>query len=71
MSVKMNNQTLCPICEEGWLQGHTEKVEVEFGGRMVELDSHYSICDCCGSEQATEYQVWRNKQNMLALRGLK
>lgn len=64
----MTYQILCPLCEEGYLHEHSEKVEVEYHGKIAQLDSHYALCDVCGAEQATADQVRRNKRTMIAFK---
>lgn len=59
---------LCPICESGHLHHHSEMIEVEFMGHKAMRPSHYSVCDSCGSEQATAADLRHNKRNTIAFR---
>lgn len=59
---------LCPICESGHLHHHSEMVEVEFMGQKAMRPSHYSVCDACGSEQATAADLRHNKRDTIAFR---
>lgn len=63
MSVK-----LCPICEAGYLHSEIEKIDVEYMGVAAARDSHYSVCDACGSEQATAEDARFNKRDMIAFK---
>ncbi|AKX47389.1 hypothetical protein AKN94_08510 [Thiopseudomonas alkaliphila] len=47
----MNTRT-CSICEMGQLILHTEMVTVEYLGQQDQIESQYSMCDYCNSEQA-------------------
>lgn len=64
----MTDQTLCPLCEEGYLHEHSGKVKVEYHGNTALLDSRYSLCDFCGAEQAAADQVRHNKRTMIAFK---
>lgn len=64
----MNTETLCPICAEGYLHSHVEKNLVEYNGIKKELDSHFSVCDGCGSETALPEQTRLNKRLMVAFK---
>lgn len=64
----MTSSTLCPLCEEGQLHEHVEKTLVEYAGQSAALDSVFSVCDCCGAEQASADQVRRNKRTMIAFK---
>ena len=55
----------CPICGEGHLKDQVGKNSVEYSGHSILLDSHYSICDLCGSEQASPIQTRNNKRAMM------
>ncbi|WP_019935803.1 type II toxin-antitoxin system MqsA family antitoxin [Oceanimonas smirnovii] len=59
---------LCPICESGNLHPHSEMVEVEFMGHKAMRPSLYSVCDACGSEQATAADLRHNKRDTIAFR---
>lgn len=63
----MNTRT-CPICEMGQLTVHHELVPVEYLGQQGQIESHYAICDCCGSEQAGVDEVRFNKRSMIAFK---
>lgn len=62
------NGDLCRICGEGHLTVHVEKNPVEYKGVSEALDSFYSICDGCGSEQADAEQTRVNKRLMIAFK---
>lgn len=59
---------LCRICGEGHLTVQVEKNPVEYKGVSEELDSYYSVCDACGSEQADAAQTRVNKRLMIAFK---
>lgn len=58
----------CRICGEGHLTVQVEKNPVEYKGVSEELDSYYSVCDACGSEQADVAQTRLNKRLMIAFK---
>ncbi len=64
----MSKTNLCPICEAGELHEHIEPIEVEYRGHTALLDSRYSVCDACGSEQASAAQTRQNKRATIAFR---
>lgn len=59
---------ICPICGEGHLEHRVEKNTVEYNGQTALLDSQYSVCDYCGSEQANLVQARKNKRAMIAFK---
>jgi HTH-type transcriptional regulator/antitoxin MqsA len=59
---------VCPICGEGHLEHRAEKNSVEYNGHTALLDSYYSVCDLCGSEQASPNQTRDNKRAMMAFK---
>lgn len=59
---------ICPICGEGHLEHRVEKNSVEYNGHTALLDSYYSVCDSCGSEQASSNQTRDNKRAMMAFK---
>jgi HTH-type transcriptional regulator / antitoxin MqsA len=59
---------ICPICGEGHLEHRVEKNTVEYNGQTALLDSQYSVCDYCGSEQASPIQTRNNKRAMIAFK---
>jgi HTH-type transcriptional regulator/antitoxin MqsA len=59
---------ICPICGEGHLEHRVEKNSVEYRGQTALLDSQYSVCDQCGSEQASPIQTRNNKRAMMAFK---
>ncbi|MFT5758591.1 MAG: HTH-type transcriptional regulator/antitoxin MqsA [Alteromonadaceae bacterium] len=61
-------EKLCPICEEGQLHAKQEQVEVEHLTQTGLIESHYSECDACGSEQATTVDTRFNKRAMIAFK---
>jgi HTH-type transcriptional regulator/antitoxin MqsA len=64
----MKNKEICPICGEGHLEQLVDKNPVEYKGHTTELNSHYSICDSCGCEQASARELRDNKRAMLAFK---
>ena len=64
----MKKDFRCPICEEGNLSERVGKNRVDYKGKTTELDSHFSVCDSCGSEQANAQQVRMNKRYMVAFK---
>ena len=64
----MKKDLRCPICEEGNLSERVSKNRVNYKGETTELDSHFSVCDSCGSEQANAQQVRMNKRYMIAFK---
>lgn len=64
----MKKDLQCPICEEGNLSERVGKNRVDYKGSVTELDSHFSVCDSCGSEQANAQQVRMNKRYMVAFK---
>lgn len=63
-----HSHNVCPICGEGHLEPCIGKNAVEYKGKSVELDTQYSVCDVCGSEQADAVQLRTNKRAMTAFR---
>lgn len=59
---------VCPICDAGHLHDSNEKNTVEYKGRSGEIDMAFSVCDECGSEQASTKQLRANKRAMIAYR---
>lgn len=59
---------LCLICEEGYLCAREEQIEVEHLGQVGSIKSCYSVCDACGSEQATTAESRLNKRTMIAFK---
>ena len=59
---------ICPICGEGHLQHCIGTNDVEYKGKTTGLEMHYSVCDSCGSEQASAAQLRANKRAMIAFR---
>jgi len=43
-------------------------VDVEYHGVSRAIESHYSVCDCCGSEQAGPAELRANKRTMVAFK---
>ncbi|MCF7990495.1 MAG: type II toxin-antitoxin system MqsA family antitoxin [Thiohalocapsa sp.] len=62
------NGDRCPICGEGHLTVQVDKHPVEYKGVSESLDSYYSVCDACGSEQADAAQTRDNKRLMVAFK---
>lgn len=59
---------ICPLCGEGHLELRVYKNSVEYNGQTALLDSQYSECDFCGSEQASPIQTRNNKRTMMAFK---
>ena len=59
---------LCPICEQGQLHDQVDQIDVEHLKKVGLIESHYSECDACGSEQATTADVRFNKRAMIAFK---
>ena len=59
---------ICPICEEGHLSTEQEMIHVEHMGNEGNIVSQFSICDACGSEQATAADARVNKRSMIAFK---
>lgn len=59
---------LCLICEEGHLSPQTQQIEVAYRGHTDTRESRYSVCDACGSEQATAADARTNKRDMTAFK---
>jgi HTH-type transcriptional regulator/antitoxin MqsA len=63
-----NHEMLCSICEAGPLVPETVENEVTYKGRTRSLPLLMSVCQDCGSEQASAQQARDNKRAMLAFR---
>lgn len=59
----MANNT-CPICGAGQLHLHREPIAVVHLGQQGTIESHYAVCDACGSEQAGAAEARFNKRAM-------
>lgn len=64
----MSKSDVCPICGEGSLTPHVERITAEHRGVSREIESHYSVCDHCGSEQAGPRELRANKRAMIAFK---
>lgn len=64
----MSKSDICPICGEGSLTPQVEMVNAEYRGVSKEIASYYSVCDCCGSEQAGPSELRVNKRTMVAFK---
>lgn len=62
------SKELCPVCGEGRLTNHTEKVERNYNGVTGLVDLQFSVCSSCESEIATDKQM---KANVNAMRTFK
>ncbi len=60
----MTNRT-CPICEAGQLHAKFELIDVEYAGHHGSIESHFSVCDACGSEQSGAVETRLNKRAMI------
>ena len=54
----------CPICGAGQLHLHSEQIVVEHLAQQGTIESHYAVCDTCGSEQAGAAEARFNKLAM-------
>lgn len=63
----MANHT-CPICGAGQLHLHREPIAVEHLDQQGTIESHYAVCDACGSEQAGTAEARFNKLAMVAFK---
>jgi len=63
-----SNNNICPICGEGHLKDHVIKNAVEYKEQSAELDTLFSTCDVCGSEQSNAVQLRANKRAMIAFK---
>lgn len=59
---------ICPICATGRLHTHSEPIAVEHRGQQGTIESHYAVCDSCGSEQAGAVEARFNKRAMIAFK---
>jgi len=55
----------CPICEEGLLTEYQETTQCVVLGATVNVQTKYSVCNSCGSEQADSEQMKWNKEQMM------
>ena len=75
-TTNMNENKLCPVCEEGTLIPHQEeytfspKIRTENGFEDAEYEvtiiEHFSICDVCHSHVVDPEQSKINKEQILA-----
>lgn len=63
-----HHDRLCPICEAGPLVPQTAENEVTYKEHTRRLPLLMSVCQACGSEQASAQQARDNKRAMLAFR---
>ena len=59
------DNAICRICGEGHLHSLVRKNSVEYKGTQAEIDLVYSVCDTCGSEQATGDHLRANKRALI------
>ena len=64
----MKKDLRCAICEEGNLLEKVVKNRVDYKGETADLDLYFSVCNCCGSEQANAQQVRTNKRQIVAFK---
>lgn len=55
----------CPICGEGQLTERQERDRVVYQGQEGDIPLAFSVCDACGSEQASPVQLRANKRAMI------
>jgi HTH-type transcriptional regulator / antitoxin MqsA len=60
---------VCPICEQGELTSCIENTVVTKYGEQYTVESRYSICDYCGSEQVDPEEALYNKREMEVIYG--
>ncbi|WP_429230910.1 hypothetical protein [Aeromonas veronii] len=61
----MATNKTCPICGVGQLHLHSEPIAVAHLGQQGTIESHYAVCDACGSEQAGADEARFNKLAMV------
>jgi HTH-type transcriptional regulator/antitoxin MqsA len=67
--MKMNtNMEICQICGEGQLNATTRINHVVYKGQDKDLTIQGSVCNTCGSEQASAVQTRVNKRAMQAFK---
>lgn len=54
------NINICPICGNGQIYPRVDFEKIEYKGNEVFVPLLYSVCDVCGSEQASPEQVIDN-----------
>jgi C4-type Zn-finger protein len=63
------DKQLCPLCEEGRLTEHCDRVvHTTSFGYKGEVKNHYSICNECGVVQVNMAQSKLNKQEIISFR---
>lgn len=55
----------CPICGEGQLTERQELERVAYQSQEGDIPFAFSVCDACGSEQASPVQLRANKRAMI------
>jgi hypothetical protein len=55
---------VCPICEQGALTSCIENTVITKYGEQYTVESRYSICNYCGSEQVGSEEALYNKREM-------
>ncbi len=55
----------CPICGEGRLTERQDRERVAYQGQEDDIPLAFSVCDACGSEQASPAQLRANKRAMI------
>lgn len=64
----MQDKNLCPLCGEGHLTDSKSLNRVEYKGTTADIDSFFSVCNVCGSEQANAKQLRNNKRAMISFK---
>jgi HTH-type transcriptional regulator/antitoxin MqsA len=64
--VKANE--LCGICGEGALTLKEDTRDIEYNGAEGSIEYHYSVCSCCGIEQASDADIRFNARTMNAFK---
>ena len=64
----MKSEDICTICDGGHLELCIDKNVAEYKGRSTELDMQSSVCNACGSEQASATQLRVNKRAMMVFK---
>lgn len=60
-----SNDTTCPICGEGHLTERREFDKIVYAHQESEIPLVFSVCDTCGSEQASPAQLRENKRALI------
>lgn len=64
----MTARESCPICGEGHVTTHEEKVVHDYNGTVGEVKRLYQCCDACGSEFSGAAEAKQNKRCIIEFR---